>query len=448
MDNHHKELGTEPISKLIWKQSVPAMIGLFVLALYNVVDTIFLGHYVGTIAVAALAVSVPVHIVVIALAQTIGIGASSIISRKLGEKDYETAGKALGSSFVLVALIGGITSVLGLSYLDEILVLFGATDAILPYARDYLSVLLFGAIFLLFVASSNNIIRSEGKAKFAMSIMITSAVVNIILDPIFIIWLEMGVRGAAIATVIAQIFAFILALYYFVAGKSGIKWKWNYLCLELKIVKEMFAIGAASFARQVSSSVVAIVFNNLLAVYGGEVGIAAYGILMRVTMLFIMPMFGVMQGMLPVLGYNYGAKAYKRAHEVAVASIRYSTYISTGAWVLLLVFAGLAVRAFTFDPDLISVGVRALRISVFLLPLVGFQLVAAGVYQAIGKAKPAFVLSMLRPALLLIPAVLILSEVFGLDGIWGAFPVADLLAGIVTFFMLRKELKLIDGKQA
>jgi len=167
---------------------------------------------------------------------------------------------------------------------------------------------------------------------------------------------------------------------------------------------------------------------------------------MRITMLFIMPMFGVMQGMLPVLGYNYGAKAYERAHEVAVASIRYSTYISTGAWVLLLIFAGFAVRAFTSDPELVSVGVRALRFSVLLLPLIGFQLVAAGVYQAIGKAKPAFILSMLRPALLLIPFAIILSEIYGLDGIWLSFPVSDFFAGIVTFFMLRKELRLIGGK--
>ena len=446
MDKHHAELGSEPISKLIWKQSVPAMIGLFVLALYNVVDTIFLGHYVGTLAVAALAVSVPVHMFVIALAQTIGIGASSIISRKLGQKDYETAGKALGTSFVMVAVIGGTASVLGITYLDQILLVFGATDLIMPFARDYLGVLLFGAIFLLFVASSNNIIRSEGKAKFAMSVMISSALVNIILDPIFIIWLDMGVKGAAIATVISQVVAFVLAVYYFASGKSGIKWKWDYLCLELKIVKEMFAIGASSFGRQVSGSLVAIVLNNLLAVYGGEVASAAYGIVMRITMLFVMPMFGVLQGMLPVLGYNYGAKAYKRAHEVVSKSIRYSTYISTGAWVLLLIFAGYAVRIFTSDPELIEVGVRALRIAVLVLPLVGFQLVAAGVYQATGKAKPAFMLSMLRQALLLIPLALLLSGFYGLDGVWMSFPVSDLIAGVITFFMLKRELRLIDGK--
>ena len=446
MDKHHNELGSEKISKLIWKQSVPAMIGLFVLALYNVVDTIFLGHYVGTLAVAALAVSVPVHILVIALAQTIGIGASSITSRRLGAKDYETAGKALGTSFVLMAVIGVVAPAFGIFYLDEVLTLFGATDAIMPYAREYLSVLLFGAIFLLFVASSNNIIRSEGKAKFAMSVMLSSAVVNIILDPIFIVWLEMGVRGAAIATVISQIVAFVLVVYYFAAGKSGIRWKWNYLCLELKIVKEMFAIGISSFARQASGSFVAIVFNNLLAFYGGEVGIAAYGIVMRITMLFIMPMFGVLQGMLPVLGYNYGAKAYKRAHEVVSKSIKYSTYIATGAFVLLLVFAGYAVRAFTSDSELITVATRALRLAVLVLPLIGFQLVAAGVYQAVGKAKPAFLLSMLRQALLLIPAVIILSEIYGLDGIWLSFPVSDFVAGIITFFMLRRELRLIDRK--
>jgi len=325
MNNHSKNLGTEKISSLLLKMSAPAIVGMMVQALYNLVDTIFVGRGVGTMGIAGLTIAFPIQMISMAVAQTIGIGGASIISRSLGSDDPERAERTMGNIFLLVIAISSITTILGLIFIEPILRFFGATETILPYSMEYMKVILLGTVFFSFAVASNSIVRSEGNAKVAMFTMLISAGLNIILDPIFIFVFNMGIRGAAIATVLSQATTAIYLVYYFVYGKSVISFKIKNLKPDFKIIYETFVIGASSFARQVSGSFIAIILNNTLAFYGGDLAIAAYGIINRLLMFTFMPLFGVVQGLQPIVGYNYGAKQYDRVKETIFLSFWGST---------------------------------------------------------------------------------------------------------------------------
>ncbi len=420
---------------------MPATIGLLVISLYNVADTIFIGHGVGTLGIAGIAIAFPIQMIVMALAQTVGIGASSIISRALGSKDFKKAERVLGNFFSLSLLGGVLLTIIGLVCIKPILIAFGATDTILPYATEYMSIIFWGTLFIFFAMGGNSVIRAEGNAKFAMTIMIMSAVINVILDPIFIFGFDMGIRGAAIATVIAQIASASCALYYFVTGKSGVYIHIKNLVFKMRTIKEIFAIGASSLGRHVAGSLMAIVVNNSLGFYGGDIAIAAYGVINRIFMVVLMPMFGLVQGLQPILGYNYGAKDYGRAKEVTKLSIKVATAMSFIGFLILLVFAESLTKIFSSDTELIELSVYVIRIVVLVLPFVGFQAISGGYYQAIGKAGPAFFLSILRQVLCLLPFVLIFPVFFDLDGIFYAFPAADVVAVVITVLMMRKEMK-------
>lgn len=441
MANYHETLGTEKISKLLFRQSSPAIIGLLVVSLYNFVDAIFIGQGVGPLGIAGLSVSWPIQMIIMAFAQTVGVGSASIISRSIGAKNFKKAEQTLGNFFTLIVIVSVLVSVLGLLFINPLLQLFGATEAILPYAVDYTGIILLGIVFLSFASASNNIIRAEGNAKFAMIIMITSAMLNMILDPIFIFGFNMGMKGAALATFIGYFSAASFAFYYFVKGKSGIKIHLKNLKPKLKIIKETFAIGASSFARQSATSIMVIIINRSLVHYGGDLTIAAYGIVVRVLMMVFMPMYGIVQGFQPILGYNYGAKKYKRAKEVILKAIKAASLLGFFAFIILFVFAEPIVQIFTSDPELTTIASKAMRIIILALPIIGFQTVAGGLYQSIGKAAPAFFISILRQVVLLLPLVLIIPLFLGLNGIWIAIPIADFIAAIVIFFMLYRELK-------
>lgn len=440
---HEKELGEKPIGKLLLKQTLPALVSFLVMSLYNIVDTIYIGRGVGTEGIGGLTIAFPIQIFIMAVALTFGIGSASIISRRLGEKKRAEAELTFGNFIVISILSGIILTILGSIFITPLLNLFGATPTLLPFAKEYLSVILLGSAFIIFGAGSNHIIRSEGNAVFAMIVMGGSILLNIILDPIFIFTFDMGIRGAAIATVISQIFAAIVAIYYFFAGKSALKLHLKNLVLKVKVVKEILVIGSATFFRQIGGSLMAIVFNHSLAFYGGDLAIAAFGIMFRVLMFSFMPLFSVMHGLQPILGYNYGAKAFDRAKEAIKTSIVWTTVLSTLALIIIFPFAEWVVRVFTIDSGLIALATPGLRIVILASPIIGFQVVAAGMYQTIGKHRPALILSVLRQIVLLIPLILIFPLFFGLVGIWYAFPAADFLAGIITFFMLRKELRLM-----
>lgn len=448
MNEHSKMLGSEKISKLLLKLSAPAIVGMMVQALYNLVDTIFVGRGVGTMAIAGLTIAFPIQMIVMAIAQTIGIGGASIISRSLGAGDRERAERTMGNIFMLVIGISTITTIFGLIFIEPILKLFGATDTILPYSMEYMSVILLGTVFFTFAVASNSIVRSEGNAKVAMLTMLISAGLNIILDPIFIFVFKMGIAGAAIATVLSQAVTAIYLVFYFIYGKSTLTFKFKNLKPHFGIIYETFVVGASSFARQVSGSFIAIILNNTLAFYGGDIAIAAYGVINRLMMFVFMPLFGVVQGLQPIVGYNYGAKQYDRVKETIFLSFKATTIMASTGFLLLLLFPEFLMSIFSDDKELLDFAVSAIRIIVIALPFIGVQVVGASMYQAIGKAVPSIVLSMSRQVLFLIPLVLILPLFFKLNGVWIAFPLADILSTVVTLILVSREFKILNQAAA
>ena len=436
-------LGEEKISKLLVNLSLPATIGMMVNALYNLVDTIFVGRGVGALAIGGLTIAFPIQMVIMAFAQMIGVGAASAISRSLGAKDIEKADYVAGNSFLLIVILSSIIAAIGLIFTEPMLRLFGSTDTILPYAKDYITIILWGSIFFSFAMSSNNLIRAEGNAKVAMATMLIGAILNIILDPIFIFVFKMGVKGAALATVISKFVSFIYVLTYLYSGKSSLKVKLHHLKPKMRIIIEILTVGFASFARHVTGSVVAIVVNNSLRFFGGDMALIIVGILHRVTMFVFMPLFGVVQGMQPIVGFNYGAKKLDRVKETLKLSLIVTTAIATFGWLLVQLFPFAIIGVFTRDAEIIEKGSTIMRIVISVIPLIGIQIVGAALFQSLGKAVPSLILALLRQVLLFIPLVIILPRVLGLGllGIWIAYPAADILSVVLTVIFLRSELK-------
>lgn len=444
MSNDKSFLGKEPINKLLFKLSMPAVIGMLIMTLYNVVDAIFIGKYVGSLGLAGVAIVFPFFLFVIAVAQGLGIGASSIISRKFGEDNTKYAQQTFGNFISLIILFSVISTILGLIFSDKILFLLGSTQTILPYAKPYFQIIIFGLFFQIFTAASNNVIRAQGDAKIAMSVMMIGGILNLILDFLFIVVLNLGISGAAYATVIANMFSFSFSIYYFISKKSLISFSLEYLYLKTKIVSEMISIGASSFARQSSMGLLGVIMNNSLKFYGGDLTIAVYGIIFRIFMILMMPAMGILQGSLPIIGYNYGAKKFKRVKETLILSIKSSTLVISTFYLLIMVFPIFFVGLFTNESELLGQTITALKIVILCFPLIAFQTVAGGYFQAIGKKRLALVLSLLRQVFLLIPLVLLLPNIFGLLGIWISFPISDLIATMMTIFILKKEFKILD----
>lgn len=450
MNKNSKALGEENISKLLKRLSVPAMMGMMVNALYNFVDTVFLGQFVGVDAIGALAISFPIQMIIMGLGTMIGIGAASAASRALGAKEVEKADNIVGNAFLSIVIIGILLITFGREFLSPILTLFGATETLLPLAYDYMNIILMGSIFLTISMVSNNIIRAEGNAKTAMISMMIGTGFNIIMDPIFIELLGFGIKGAAIATVLGQILAFIYVTNYFYRGKSNFKIMPHHLKPNLAYLKEIFTVGFPTFMRQIAGSILAIVVNNSLGFYGGDLAISVYGVINRVMMFILMPMFGIVQGFQPIASFNYGAKNFNRVIEVLKVSIKALIIYSTIGILLIQLFPGLIIRMFNSDAELISLGKIAIRVVTIMLPFVGIQIIAASLFQAIGKAGPALIVSMSRQTLFLIPLVLILPKLsnLGLMGIYMAFPIADVLAILLSLFLLKREIDSLKSKHS
>jgi putative MATE family efflux protein len=444
MEKNSKMLGSESIGKLLLKLSLPAMVAMMVQALYNFVDTIYIGRGIGTIGIAAVSVSFPIQMIIMALAQMVGIGGASIISRSLGAKDVVKAEKTLGNMLGIIAIFSIVIAVLGSIFIKPILGLFGATEAIMPYAIEYMSVIFIGNIFFSFAMTSNSVIRAEGNSKVAMISMLISGIMNIILDPIFIFGFDMGIRGAALATLLAQMTGVIYILTYFLGGKSTLHFHFKDIKFEWPILKETFSVGASAFARQAAGSILAVVLNNLLGLYGGELSIAVFGVINRLLMFTIMPMSGIAQGFLPIAGFNYGAKKYDRVKEVIKTATKVTTIFSVASYAILMIFPEILISIFTTDAELIAQAVWATRINVSVIFLVGFQIVGSSLFQAIGKAGPALLLSMSRQILFFIPIVFIMANSFGLGGIWATFPISDALAFTVTLIFVIREMKILN----
>jgi len=439
-------LENEKMTKLLINLSLPATVGMIVNALYNIVDTIFIGRGIGYLAIGGLTVAFPVQMFIMAIAQMIGIGAASVISRNLGAKDIEKADHVAGNSFLVVGILGTLICVFGLAFINPILRVFGATDILMPYAKEYLQVILIGSIYFPFAVSANNLIRAEGNAKVAMFSMIIGTVLNMILDYIFIFPLRMGIRGAALATILSQLVTVVYILWYLYKGNSTIKVRLHHLKPDWHIIYEMLAIGFPSFARQVAGSLTAIILNNSLTFYGGELGLAVYGVVNRVIMFLFMPLFGIVQGMQPIAGFNYGAKRTDRVKEVLKLSLIATTIFATVSTLFGELFPGHIIGLFDKDPALIKNGVFALRIVIAMVPIIGVQIIGAALFQSIGKALPSLFLTLSRQVLFFIPLVIILPRIYGLGvlGIWLTFPIADILSTIYTVLLLRKEVRIME----
>lgn len=446
MKEQSQRLGTQPIPKLLWNLSIPAMIGMFVMALYNVVDTLFIARGVGILGVAGVSIGFPVMMIMMAISAAVGIGGASVISRRLGESKPEAANKVFGNIIFIILLVSVVGIIGAFTFMKPLLVLFGATPDILPYAADYLFPIMLGSVFFSFSFTTNSIIRSEGNSRFAMITMIIPAVLNIILDPIFIFVLEMGVQGASVATVISQASVSIVVLHYFLSGKSSLELRLSEIKPRMLVIKETLTIGMPAFVRQVAGSIMIISINFMLIKYGGDFEVGVFGIVHKLTMFTIMPMIGVLQGMQPIIGYNYGGNQFTRLKETIMLGMKVVTIISAFIFIIMMTLPEILMHIFTGDQTVIDSGAYAMRIMFAMSVLIGVQVVSGGLYQALGMAKPALILSMARQVLFLIPLVLLLPNFFGVTGVWLAFPLADILAFTLSIFFLYKDRKLFFTK--
>lgn len=395
--------------------------------------------------IAGISISLPVQIFVMAFAQMFGIGGASVISRSLGERDHKKARRAAGNVMVFSVAFGLVMTLLGQFFLDQLLIMLGASEAIIPYAREYLGIILLGSAFFSFGMAMNHVVRAEGKPKIAMAAMLISAVLNIILDPIFIFSLNLGIWGAALATVLSQAATSIYVLFYFLSGKSLLRVSLRSLIPEWRIMRETVSVGLSAFSRQVAGSLLAVVLNNSLVFYGGDIAVAVYGVINRLLMVFIMPMFGVNQGFLPIVGYNYGARKMRRARESVKLASAVTTVIALFSSIVMFLFARQLISIFTDETELIESTIYALRIVILATPTIGVQVIASGMFQALGKALPALFLSLLRQIIILIPLILVIPRFLGINGIWISFPLADLIAFAISLVFYLRELKIFHS---
>ena len=443
MNKGQQILGTEPIGKLLIKYSVPAIIGMMVNALYNVVDRMFIGNIpgVGPMAITGLGVTMPIMTIILAFGMLVGIGATTNISIKLGQGKREEAEHIVGNSITLALIIGIILTVVGTIFSDSILKVFGASESTLIYAKSYMSIILLGTIFSISAMVFNNIIRGDGNPKLSAIIMAAGCATNIVLDAVLIFGFNMGIQGAALATIASQGLTAIWGFSYYLKGKSNLKFKKSSLKLDMNIVKMIFAIGSAPFAMQLATSLVQVISNNALRNYGSDLAIGAMATISSIVMIFLMPSFGLVQGMQPIVGFNYGAKNYDRAIKTFKLSLLSSSVFFIVGALLIQFVPQVLVGMFNRDPQLMDITVNGLRKYAFALPIIGISIVGTNYIQSSGKAKVAMVLSLLRQVIILIPMILILPKFLGLNGVWFAQPTADIIASAITAIVLIKEIR-------
>jgi len=440
-------LAQENIGSLIVKLAAPAIVGLVMQAIYNLVDTIFIGRGLGedsVLGIAGISVAFPVQMLMLAIALGVGVGGASIISRSMGSGKQQIAEKTVGNMATMVTVASLLFTVAGLAFMEELLALFGASAEVMPYAADYTYYILLGTVFFTFSAAMNNSIRAEGNTSFAMFIMIISSVANILLDPLFIFEFGMGLKGAAIATVISQIIGTIMVFYYYASGKATVPFSLTSLRPDMSIVNESTYIGMSEFLFNVVESGLFLIFNQSLLYYGGDVAIAVFGIIIKVFMLTLMPVIGIKQGIQPIFGFNYGANQMHRVKR----TISLSTYLATG---LSLIFAIVVfiipeqiIGVFSNDPVLIEMGVPAIKICYIMMPFIGAQIVATALLQSLGKSKESLLVTLSRQVIFLPPLLIILPMYFGLTGIWLSLPVSDFLAFVVAVIFLQRESKKLE----
>ena len=455
------ELGTKPVGKLLMQYAIPAIIAMTASSLYNMVDSIFIGQGVGPLAISGLAITFPLMNLSAAFGAAVGVGASTFISVKLGQKDYDTAKHILGNTMTLNLIMGLGVGLVCLLFLDPILRFFGASDQTIPYARDYMVIILLGNVITHMYFGLNAVLRAAGKPKHAMSATIFTVVLNTLLDPLFIYTFGLGIKGAAYATVLAQSMALIWQLYIFSRPKELLHFKRGTFRLQSSIIRNIIAIGLSPFSMNVCACIVVILINNSMVHYGSDLAVGAYGIANKVAFIFVMINMGVNQGMQPIAGYNYGAMRYDRLMKVVKYSIIAATAIMTIGFIIAMTIPGTCARLFTTDPTLIDLSAKGIRYIMVAFPVVGYQMVVSNFFQSIGKAKISIVLSLSRQLLILLPLLLVLPTMFGINGVWVSMPVSDTLSAFMAAWIMivymRKfkkqhneftnEQKVIDNEQ-
>jgi len=436
-----EDLGTKPISDLIIAQSVPAAIGILVMSLNMIVDTIFVGNFIGAVAIAVITVVLPIVFLIASIGMAVGVGGASIISRAFGANNDEKAQHTFGNQLVLSFGLSISLAGLGLYFADEALALFGAQGEVLAPARVYYNIVMASAPLLAMVMTGNPVIRAEGQPTFSMIALIVPSVANLILDYVLIVVFDFGMAGAGYATAFSYLFSFLYIGWFFTSAHSELKIKLKCLVLEWSIVKEIGALGGVTLARQGVISVLSIVLNNSLVTYGGGAALAAYGIISRMLMFALFPVMGIAQGYQPIAGFNYGAEKFDRVRETINKSILYATSLAVLVFIIIMFFPHQIVRIFTTDVEIVQLTPNALRIVFAITPLIAIQLIGSSYFQAIGKAGPALLLSLSKQGFFLIPLLLVLPGYFGLLGIWMSFPIADFLSTSLTWFYLRQELR-------
>lgn len=447
-----EQLGSEPIAKLLVKQAVPASIGILVMSLNVLVDSIFVGNWIGSIAIAAINVVLPVSFFIGALGMAIGIGGASVLSRALGADKREKALKTFGNQITLTILVTASMVLLGLFYADSLIPAFGGKGAIFDFAKIYYVIVLYGVPFLALSMMGNAVIRAEGKPKFAMVAMIIPSVANLFMDYVFIYIFDWGMHGAAWATTFAYIFSFSYILYFFLSKNSELKISFTHFGLDKGILKEISALGFVTLSRQAVVSIIYLLLNNILFNLGGEASVTVYAIIGRMLMFALFPVFGVTQGFLPIAGYNYGAQKYDRVKKSINIAIKYASLLATVVFIGLFLFPTEIASLFLGKSD--NATVQELAINTYVLehmpnamrwvfaatPIIALQLIGAAYFQAIGKVVPALLLALSRQGFFLIPLVLVLPEFLGEFGVWISFPISDVLATLLTGYFLRKEM--------
>ena len=447
--SNHKHLGEAPIGKLLLQYSVPAIIGMIVNALYNIVDRMFIGNIpnIGSLAITGVGITMPIMTIILAFGMLIGIGATANISLNLGKGNRPTAEKLLGNAFTLSIIVGLAIAIVGTICANPILNLFGASENTLFYAKEYLNIILLGCTFNILSFSLNSTVRADGNPKMSSLTMVIGCGTNIILDYVFIFIFNLGVKGAALATIISQAITFFIILYYYTIGNSNLKLKVENFKLKKHLVTMTFAIGIAPFATQIANSLVQVIANNALKTYGSDLAIGAMTVISSLNIVFMMPIFGINQGCQPIIGFNYGAKKYKRAKETFKYATMAACVICIIGFTIIQCFPTQIISLFNNDPKLTNLAMRGIRIYLLMMPIVGINIVATSYYQSIGKAKVSMFVSLLRQVILLIPFTIILPKFIGLDGVWAAGACADSLSVIITLILLRKEFKQLDKMQ-
>lgn len=440
-NNNPLTLGTESVKKLLLRYAIPSIVAMLSSSLYNMIDSIFIGHGVGAMAISGLAITMPIMNVIAALGTLVSVGGATLMSVKMGQGDKKSAEYILSNVLMLNVIIGLCLTAAGVIFLDDILYFFGASENTIPYAREFMHIILSGTAVTHVYLGLNDMLRASGYPGKAMGVILTAIAINCVLNPLFIFWFKWGIAGSAFATVIAQTVAMSIELVHFMRNKHFIHFERKMFGLKAHIVKGIFSIGVSPFLMNICASIVVIFINKSLMTYGGDFYVGAYGIINRVLMVFIMIVIGLNQGMQPIVGYNFGARKFDRVARALRYAIFAAVAVTTSGFLMAEIFPHLLANMFTGDQELIDIASHGMRIVLIMFPIVGFQMVTANFFQSIGKVRKAILLSLTRQMLFLVPLLIILPRFMGTLGVWISMPIADSLATVLAVFLLTRQMK-------